>query len=449
MKCPFFVLGTLLCFSVYAQHRPVRVAVVGGGMAGVSSAHHIHKFDPQASVTLFEKEPVAGGNAKTVTVPNRRGEMVKVDMGPQYFTEGPWNEYIRFMKEYDLYHPEKTSEFTGSISIQEYGRRHPRLVTPLGGSLRGEKLGQLLHFKKFCDAAFHVYKNQDGTHAECIGDWVKSLEGDSAFRNEVTFPFLAASLGTSVENIKKTSTLEIIKLFAFRRPSEKNTFKVMHEGMGTIIRQIADALAGKGIRVLTASPVQQVRHQGNGYTVAYTRDGETREEPFDFVVLAVHADQAYRLLKSDTGFHTVTPLLKELEYFRARIVLHNDSGLVNTAKPAFLNVITTPDHEVVANTMNLGMVADRYAGIYKSWLTEELCDRVKANGCFFHEEIFYHPLITPAFKGSLLKLDEAVGRIKNLFVGGGWTQGLETQESAVVSGKTAMEKYKKYKLGSL
>ena len=173
MKCPFFLLGTLgtlLSFSVYAQNRPMRVAVIGGGMAGVSSAHHIHKFDPQASVTLFEKEPVAGGNAKTVTVPNRRGEMVKVDMGPQYFTEGPWNEYIRFLKEYDLYHPEKTSEFTGSISIQEYGKQRPRLVTPLGGSLRGEKLGQLLHFKKFCDAAFHVYKNQDGRHAECIGD---------------------------------------------------------------------------------------------------------------------------------------------------------------------------------------------------------------------------------------------------------------------------------------
>ena len=35
--------------------------------------------------------------------------------------------------------------------------------------------------------------------------------------------------------------------------------------------------------------------------------------------------------------------------------------------------------------MNLGMVNERYEGIYKSWLSEEVCTQVKQRGCILHE----------------------------------------------------------------
>ena len=448
MHVRFLVAGIpaiLLPALLSAQKPKLHVAIVGGGMAGVSSAHFIHEYDPEASITLFEKEKTLGGNAKTVTVPNARNEPVRVDAGPQYFTEGPWDEYLRFLKTYGQYKPEETSEFVGSIIIQSKGTARPRLVTPLNGSFRGESLGQLLRFKKFCDTAFEVFRKPDGEHAPSIGDWVKNLEAGTEFKQQVILPFLAASLGTSVGDIQKTSTAEIVKLFAFRKPSNKNTFKVMHRGMGTLIKNIGDTLQDNGIRVVTQAPVQQVEHKNGQYTVRYGSGTDVQEETFDFVVLAVHANQAYRILHGDTGFTDVSAVLQKFEYFKARIVLHGDRSLVNKDKPAFLNVMTTEDNEIVANTMDLGMIDERYKGIYKSWITEEMCTRIKAGGHFFHEEIFYHPLITPAFNAALAKLNQALQLEKGLHLSGGWTQGLETQETAVISGKKAKEKYEAFK----
>lgn len=440
-----FLLATLLFPAVvFSQNKKIRVAIVGGGMAGVSAAHSIFSIDSNASITLFEKESAMGGNAKSVTLKNSRQEEVLVDAGPQYFTEGPWDEYIRFLKTYNVYNTNETSEFTGSIRIDSKGTERPHLITPLKGSFRGEKLSKLIKFKRFFDESFHVFQNPKSVYPPHIGDWVNGLSFDTTFKEQIIFPFLAASLGTDISNIKKTATCEIIRLFAFRKPSSKNSFKVMHKGMGTLIQQIGTALQAKGIQVKTNAAVKQVSRMNENYVLTYQNGGELEQETFDFVVLAVHADQAYKLLKEDTYFDTITPILKEFGYFQARIVLHRDSSLVNTARPAFLNITTSADNQIIASTMNLSMIDARYNGIYKSWLTKELCDKVKANGSFLHEEVFYHPLITPEFNTSLFKLNDAVEKVSGLSLCGGWTQGLETQETAVHSGQVIVEKYRKF-----
>lgn len=442
---PLLGLMALLPFTIFAQKNQVRIAIVGGGMAGVSAAHHIHEFDPEASITIFEKEKVLGGNARTVSIPNANKEMVKVDAGPQYFTEGPWNEYIAFLKENNVYHPEKTSAFVGSISIQNEAAKKPVLITPLHGSLRGESLTKLLRLKKFFDKAHHVYQNPTGGHQAAIGGWVKEMEAELEFKQQVVLPFLAASLGTTVDEIKQTSTSDIVKLFAFRKPSSKSTFKVMHDGMGTLIQDIGSNLQQKGVTIKCNSPVKKVHVSGKQYAVSYAAGETTQEEMFDFVVMAVHADQAGKILKEDASLFSLTNILKGFEYFKARIVLHSDASLVNSAKPAFLNVLTTIDNQIAANTMNLEMIDKRYKGIYKSWLTEELTVKLKRNGHFIHEEIFWHPLITPKFNTLLTELEKEVQNFDGLCFAGGWSQGLETQETAVISGKKAAEKYLTFK----
>lgn len=444
------LLAGLFCPAfVFSQDKKIKVAIVGGGMAGISAAHNILSSDPEVSITIFEKESAMGGNAKSITLKNSRQEDVAVDAGPQYFTEGPWDEYIQFLKTYNVYNTTETSEFTGSIRIDSKGAERPRLITPLKGSLRGEKLGKLIKFKRFFDESFYVFQNPQSVYPAHIGDWVNSLSFDAAFKEEIIFPFLAASLGTDIDNIKKTATCEIIRLFAFRKPSSQNSFKVMHKGMGTLIQQIGGALQAKGVLVKTNAAVKQLNRTNESYVLTYQNGGELQQESFDFVVLAVHADQAHKLLKGDAYFDTITPILKEFNYFQARIVLHRDSTLVNTIRPAFLNVMTSADNQIVANTMNLSMIDGRYKGIYKSWLTKELCDKVKSNGTFLHEEIFYHPLITPEFNKSLLKLHDAVKKVSGLSFCGGWTQGLETQETAVHSGLIITEKYREFKAAFL
>lgn len=439
------ILFFLFCSALHAEKPRLRVAVVGGGMAGVAAAHYIQASDPGAQVSLFEKEARLGGNARTVLVHNRKGQPVAVDAGPQYFTEGPWDEYIRFLKAYNFYNTDEISEFKGSISIQSQGALRPRLITPLYGSFRGENLGKLLWFKKFFSMAYKVYREPGDAYAKNIGDWVHSLLLPPHFKEEVIIPFLAASLGTTTEDIRKTATEEIVKLFAFRRPSMRSTFKVLHRGMGSALEHAGAELQKKGVRICTSSPVQSVFRRDGNYILRYENGLGPQEEPFDFVVLAVHAYQAARILQTDTASAGLNTVLNGFEYFRARIVLHSDSSFVNTQHPAFLNVFTSADNRMQSNTMNLGMVDERYEGIYKSWLSEELCTQVKLRGCFLHETVFNHPLITPAFRENLERMEQLLETRKDLYIGGGWTQGLETQETALISGRKAMEKYIRFK----
>jgi hypothetical protein len=95
--------------------------------------------------------------------------------------------------------------------------------------------------------------------------------------------------------------------------------------------------------------------------------------------------------------------------------------------------------------MNLSLISPRLEGIYKSWMSAEDTQRVKDKGLFLHETTFYHPLITPAFVSHLHQLKAEVNLLKNICVIGGWTEGLETQNSAVVSAKRALEAYKQFK----
>jgi oxygen-dependent protoporphyrinogen oxidase len=42
-----------------------RVAVIGGGIAGLAAAHRVAELDPQAAVTFFEAGPRLGGSLHT------------------------------------------------------------------------------------------------------------------------------------------------------------------------------------------------------------------------------------------------------------------------------------------------------------------------------------------------------------------------------------------------
>src|SRR4051794_33439339 len=57
-----------------------RIAVVGGGIAGLAAAHRLTKLDPSLDITLFESEPRLGGKIKTDSI-----EGYIVEAGPDSF----------------------------------------------------------------------------------------------------------------------------------------------------------------------------------------------------------------------------------------------------------------------------------------------------------------------------------------------------------------------------
>ncbi|MNJ90961.1 protoporphyrinogen oxidase [compost metagenome] len=431
----------ILSVCSFAQ---TKVAVIGGGIAGVSGAYFVSELDSTAQITLFEKEEKLGGNAQTVSVRNKEGKMVQVDAGPQYFVEGPWDDYIAFLNKTLGPNPYTSESMAGTLLIQREKESEPVLVSPLGMKLRGEKLGKLLKLKRFNKEAYDMYQHPEKWKGISIETWVNGLRFDESYKNEVLYPFLAASLGTTIPEIKTTSAVDIVKLFAFRKPKASNQFKVMTDGMGTLIQRVGEKLDSSQVSIQCYSPVRKVVRSNDKWLVTYVSNGSEETLLFDFVIFATHADQAGKLLQSEPSLNEALQSLKHLTYFEAKIALHTDPGFVNPQKPAFLNIFTDSSNQLVSSTMNLGMISKRLDGIYKSWASAEAIDELKRSGRLLHVTTFWHPLITTGFMSQLELLHKQISEIPSLYLSGGWSEGLETQNSAVISGKRAAEKYKTF-----
>jgi predicted NAD/FAD-binding protein len=213
--------------------------------------------------------------------------------------------------------------------------------------------------------------------------------------------------------------------------------------MGGKMQQLAEKLEAEGIEIRRSSEVVEVDDLPPGLHVL-TRDGS--EALFDFVVFATHPDALHAMVKESPLFAPTLPILEKLTYFRADIVLHRDSTLRAAEDPSFLNILVNARHEVYSSTMHLGVIDPRFEGLYKSWLPAEKTAELKAAGLYLADRSFYHPLITCEFveQTKALQALEQTLHLKGFAIAGGWTQGMETQETAVISGQKAAEAYLRY-----
>ncbi len=440
----------LLLLSFFAPaflfSQQQRIAIIGGGMAGVSALHKLQEYDADAKITLFEKESVLGGNAQTVEVKNIRGEACLVDVGPQYFADDAWDDYLQFIEKTIGKQAISHESVGASLLIQRNESKKPFLITPLNGKLRGEKIGHLLKIKKFNDCAYRLYTNADQHAGLTIEKWVESLDFTAEYKKQVIYPFLAASIGVNIQEIGKMSAPDIVKLFAFRKTKLNNEFHIMKEGMGGIIQKIAASIHNQNVEILTSSPVYKVERKGEKYLVTFKNGAEEITREFEFIVMAVHADIAAKILASDPQFESIRQTLSGFHYFEVRIVLHSDTSYTNPEKPAFMSIMTNASDEVVSSTMNLGLISNCLEGVYKSWISAEEANKIRKKSLLLYETVFYHPLITVEFIEHLNVLHRQIDNFAADFcIIGGWSEGLETQNSAVLSGQRALEVYKKFK----
>lgn len=436
-----FLLSLILSLSFYAIYAQKTVAIIGGGMAGISAAYHIHQKHPDAKVYVFEKARKAGGNAQTVKLKTNEGDSTAVDIGPQYFASSQWEAYLQFLEEMlgsDAYSYESMN---GTLLIQRPDEKKPVLVSPLGMRLRGEKMKKLLKFKRFNKEAYLLFQGKVKRSFLTVEQWVEGLDFDVSFKQEIIYPFLAASLGTTVREIKQVSARDVAKLFAFRKPKANNKFHIMVDGMGTLIERCAKKLEQSGVGIQYNAAIQNVQRKIDKWVLTYENNGVKVSTSVDFVVFATHADQTRKLIQEETSLQSIADELKHLTYFEAKIAIHTDATYVNLDKPAFLNIYTDKNNELLGSTMNLGMISERLDGYYKSWVTGQQLEKLKKNGKLIHETTFWHPLITTDFIKHLNEAKDIVSKIPSIYFAGGWSEGLETQNSAVISGKHAEEKF--------
>ena len=75
----------------------MKVAILGGGISGLSAAWAIHKQHPRAKISLFEKGANLGG-----WIQSRKSGPFQFELGPRTFATGRSKELLQLIREVGL-----------------------------------------------------------------------------------------------------------------------------------------------------------------------------------------------------------------------------------------------------------------------------------------------------------------------------------------------------------
>ena len=299
---------------------PRRIAVIGGGIAGMATAHMLAD---QNSVVLFEAEPRLGGHARTVIAGKNRDQ--PVDTGFIVFNRVNYPHLVRLFEKLHVPTTESSMSFGASIrgGAVEYGLASMDTVFAQRRNALNPRflrmLSDILHFNRNAEAVAN-------DPAMTIGELLGRLRTGPWFRDHYITPFSGAIWSTPTSGILDFPAQALVRFFrnhALMDLEGQHQWYTVKGGSIEYVRRLQAAMTAQGVDIRTATPVASVRREQGSVHVRATG---CEPELFDDVVFATHSDISLKLLADGTPAETTA--LAAVRYQPNEAVLHSDPSLM-------------------------------------------------------------------------------------------------------------------------
>ncbi len=286
-----------------------RVAVVGGGMAGLAAAYELDRRAGELGlpleVALFEAEPRLGGKVRTV-----RAGPYRLEAGPDAVVRyKPW--FLELVRELGLAADVvSTQPARPAALIFKGGRGHPlpeglNVVIPsrLGPLVRTPLLSPLGKLR----AALDLFLPRGPEGDEPFGAFVQRRLGREVWEN-LAGPLTGGIYGGDPYELSTLAAFPMLKdlemrhrslilgsLHAMRKRRGSRESGSLFASLRGGLEQVVDALSASWERVKTrlGAPVERLEHDEGRWRLY----GPWGAESFDALVLALPAPAAARLLE--------------------------------------------------------------------------------------------------------------------------------------------------------
>ena len=294
-----------------SQPTPRRVAVLGGGIAGLSAAHRLVELDPACRVVLWEAGPRLGGVLWTVheqgfqveqsadnfitTVPWGLELCRRLGLGDRLIQTNPRHRQTYVVRSGRLY------KLPDGFLMMAPTRMWPLAVTPILSPLG--KMRAALEY-------FLPARTDDDD--ESMAAFARRRLGREVF-DRLIEPLVSAVYAADMEKLSVLATLprfrdmerqhgSLIRAMRKERAARKahrgesgarySLFVTLRDGLSSLIDALAARLPPGAVRL--NSPVRQIERAAGAWQVTL---GDGRAEPFDAVIVATPAHAAARLLE--------------------------------------------------------------------------------------------------------------------------------------------------------
>ncbi len=303
-----------------ATDRPLRIAVVGSGIAGLSCAWLLSQ---RHEVEVFEAEGRIGGHSNTVDAPCGIRQ-VAVDTGFIVYNEPSYPNLTALFQHLGV--PTRASDMSFAVSLD-----HGRLEyagTDLNGLFAQRSNLVRPRFWRMLRELLRFYKEAPADVAQCgdlaLDDYLDARGYGRAFRDDHLYPMGAAIWSSTASDIGRYPMASFVRFcenHGLLKVSGRPVWRTVDGGSREYVRRLAEPL---GDRIHRNESVLAVLREPGGVRL-HTRSGALSRQ-FDHVVIAAHSDQALRMLPTPTADER--RVLGALTYSRNLAVLHHDPALM-------------------------------------------------------------------------------------------------------------------------
>jgi predicted NAD/FAD-binding protein len=402
----------------------MKFAIVGAGISGLAAAHLLAR---EHEITVFEAGERPGGHANTVRV-DTEDATHHVDTGFIVFNDRNYPNFERLIA--SLRVPWQPSDMSFGVSDGgdfEYSGASPNglfakrahLVTPWFHRM----VADLVRFNREARALLRAAG--DGPS---LGHWLDELRFSRAFVERLIVPQASAVWSADPRQMWSFPARFLVEFFdnhgmlGFR---DRPRWRTIAGGSRAYVEAL---VAPWRERLRLGTPVQAVT-RADDHVVVRPRGGEP--ERFDHVVLAVHSDQALRLLGDASDRER--EILGAIPYQANEAVLHTDVRLLPRRRRAWASW----NYHLLAEPSGLATVTYHMNRLQALRADREFMVTLNRSEAIDPARVlrrfrYAHPVYTAAGARAQARVHEISGVGRTHFCGAYWGYGFH--EDGVVSG---------------
>ena len=303
---------------------PQKIAIIGGGVAGLGAAWALSKHPDRFDIRVFEANDRIGGNAITVDMPQEDGRSIPFDISVTACIPTVYHNYVAFMRQHDI--PLVPTRFSYSVRY-----RYDTYAHNFNSDLRKELQPEIDRFQKLL-RFLKVVNVLSKSRSKFLGmlnpfNYVSMgmllnlgrFSGD--FRYKILKPlFVNFLMATNVFDMPASMFARYLDFFDIETATPMQTWD---QGTRRIYETMSESFRD---RIYLNRPVKKVHRKGP-HVIVEDADGNT--EQFDQVIFACNANQTLMMLDRPSVLEAF--ILSSIRYeseLHNHTVVHHDASVL-------------------------------------------------------------------------------------------------------------------------
>jgi len=304
----------------------MKIAVIGSGISGLSSAYFLSK---KYKVDLFEKEDRFGGHSHTIDIKlNEYTNKIHADIGFIVFNKKTYPNLINFFKEIDV-DIEKSnmslSFMSKDIDLEYCGKGLKGIFSHKKNLFNFDFFKMFLEILKFYKKSSKLNEfNKDIS----LGEYLVNEKHSEYFINYHLIPMVSAIWSMPPYDAKKMPIKFFMKFFqnhGLFNLSKRPQWYTVKNRSRQYVNKVIEKISGEHFKNYK---IQKIKRISNFVRIFYGSENEYFD--YDKVIIATHADEAKQMIEDKS--EEESKILGSFQYKKNLAIIHSDEVVMPQKK---------------------------------------------------------------------------------------------------------------------